>query len=274
MSTHDNVNDKFAQLHYAQGQMSVEATDVDPAWILLSENAQMISYEKFYDGKNAMYVYDKMVSYADGNKNNNTTALTAKADEWRVNINMPHVHAALYLTNFGAGRVSYHHDDNVYNYCISNKKTKTLKKYISVYQNEENTRLLNGSGEMYRPCLWGKATNIGEDSPVAWTMMLKAKHAFKSRRTGLLDVMRNDLRVFLKQQNFEVDTAAKYKLFINTIVNAFIPDQTDLYAHNLLSSNKILSGVEQFNKGVDGDFNLSTKLTSDKKLISRATNII
>jgi hypothetical protein len=243
----------------------------------------MLSYERLFDYNNSMYVYGRMMSYAnaayEGQQTNGgdqaRIALLARADKWMTDLATVSIASKIYLENFIADRVKYVHDQEVYAFAIGAIVRKRFNKYVKIYDSNEITRLLNSrTSEMYKPEMWGKDSDISIESPSEWTYFLKAKCAFKPRRMPLLETMRNDLKIYLTQKNITINDERSYAMFISSIVNAFIPNQMDMYAQNMLSSKHIESGINKYNDCLNGKLARSTKMPDERELKLQASTII
>jgi hypothetical protein len=139
------------------------------------------------------------------------------------------------------------------------------KYYIEFYEyekrKEENHNNYRRIGAEVYPHGFGKHTEFGEPAPSEWVYWLKIKHAFKARTPDLFNTMRNDLRNYLLNLNRPLTTHVEHQQFTRAVVNAFIPNVDDMYAHTVLSSKHVMSGIDQFNKLVSGSavkFDLKT----------------
>lgn len=144
------------------------------------------------------------------------------------------------------------------------------KRYINfcdeqdiIAKNQMITTNYNSNGITYKPHGLGKTTPFGEEAPANWVYFLKIKHAFKVRDASLLSAMRNDLRVYLTTAGLTLDNQQDFINFNRAIVNAFVLDEVELYAHSVLSSKHVMSGIDSYNKICVGDF--SGKLLDYKR---------
>lgn len=158
-----------------------------------------------------------------------------------------------YLNNFNDGRVPFVQDANIIRYIERSGLQKKFKKYLIKY---ELTQDLQYASSDYYPFMHGKQTNLGKPGVAAWVYHLKVKNCFKARTGSLLKAMSNDLRVYLQNQQppINITNEDDYSRYVNSIVNAFIPDEVEMYARDLLRSKHILSGINEYNKAIEGDF--------------------
>lgn len=235
----------------------------------------MVSFERSFDYRNETWVHAKMKAYADQNTYGFDAQLIVRADQWLVDVQTSTNREAIYLDNFVKKYVHFHYDQKIYAYCLANYTTRrVLKRYIALAEGEELKEIRLGLSEMYSPEMWGKQTEISIPAPKAWVYFLKTKTAFKPRKMPLLETLRQDLRVYLTQQNFVVDSEEKYKLFIAAIVNAFIPNKMDMYAQDMLSSKHIESGINKYNDCLNGDLCRTMKLPKTRELRTPCSTLL
>lgn len=234
----------------------------------------MLSNEKLFDGslKSIPNIKLKMESYANACLAGHVNQLLAAIANWELNMQNSAYVCNLYLSNFKAGTASFVRDLDFYN--TAKQQHKKYKNYIVEWERLELEELMANPDE-YRPEMWGKQTNISQAAPEKWVYFLKGKNAFKPRNGALLETMRNDLRIYLQQQNppVVIDNKANYQKFIYAIVNAFVPNTTDMYAQNLVSSKHILSGITKFNKCINGDLSRKLFLDKERKLAKPTTEL-
>jgi len=243
-------------------------------------NRAMMSFSRIFNGSNEVAIHDKMIKYAANNKFGDTQKLIADADAWLNSMQTDDkFRFAKYMTNFGSGRVQFTPDPGIYTFCLNEirpnaKKPKSYKRYMLAYREHELRELQNGIGEMYRPDMWGKDTDISMESPSEWVYYLKAKNAFKARKLPLLETLRQDLRIYLNQKKVDITTKEQYQLFIAAIVNAYIPNQIDMYAQNMLSSKHISSGINKYNDATEGDMEREVVWPESRKHKGKASTIL
>jgi hypothetical protein len=166
----------------------------------------MVSYKRFFDYNNQVWVYEKMTSYADASckgyaaRQAVQAQLKAEAAQWLTDINISsEKRAETYLVNYAEKRVKYVHSEDCYAFSLTSKK---FKYYRRAYEEREIELLVTSrtSSDLYSPEMWGKKHDISIPAPSEWVYFLKTKCAFKPRRMPLLETMRNDLRVYLNQK--------------------------------------------------------------------------
>ncbi len=213
------------------------------------------SFMKLYDGANFAQLQTRMQDYV--NKCYNPVLVqpyfNAFIGTLMVNNVETDVLKEIYLNNHKEGRVIYKHSTDYFDLISRNNWFKRYDEYVEKYVKvdmDNNFTARTG----YKPEQHGKQTDIGRASNPSWTYFLKIKNLYKVRNPALLRSMANDLRIHLIQNNITLDNHNTYVNFCNAVVNAFVPDNVEMYAQEVLRSKHILSGINEYNKMLTGDF--------------------